>query len=248
MDSVTVEHYDLQDSTKFHFYFKDKLVDFVGLKPLEFQSDGKTSKYELVVDRSFLPYRLIRRMPHQVTWETCTDIQTSQYLDFEFNAIQQIPAHFKIEGFKMGKQKAYELEGQPAPAWKLQEIQGDNIDLGELKHKVILLQFTGIGCGPCHASIPFLKQLGRDKKEADFEILSIETWSQNIAGMERYKDKNNIDYRFLVSTPQVSENYKVESVPIFFLLDKNRVINKVIVGYQKGVTDKTINDAIDRLL
>ena len=163
------------------------------LQPFVKYSEGKTSRYELVLDKEYLPYKFVRRMPHQSSWETCTDIQISRHLDFEFSSIQQIPADFKIKGRERGKPKSYELEGTKAPDWKLKEIYGDSISLSEIKQKVILIQFTGIGCGPCHASIPFLKKLADDYKGKKFEVVSIETWSDNIAGIERYKNKNEMN-------------------------------------------------------
>jgi len=111
-----------------------------------------------------------------------------------------------------------------------------------------LLQFTGIGCGPCHASIPFLKALAEDYKDKDFELLCIETWSKNISGIERYKAKNELNYPFLVGNTNLKENYKIQGVPAFFILDENRIIKKVNVGYKKGETEKTIIESIDALL
>ena len=187
-------------------------------------------------------------MPGQVSWETCSNIRTFGHPGVEFSAIQQIPAHFKIKSPGIEKSKAYKLEGQPAPAWKLREIYSDSVALNELEHKVILIQFTGFGCGACHTSIPFLKQLALDKGESDFEILTIETWSKNINGIERYKDKNGLNNRFLVAGQETSDDYGVQVVPAFFTLDKNKIIKKVIVGYGKNVTDKEVVDIIDGLL
>jgi hypothetical protein len=44
------------------------------------------------------------------------------------------------------------------------------------------------------------------------------------------------------------KEYQVNSVPVFFILDENRAIRKVINGYQKGTTDKEIKDTVDKLL
>lgn len=169
-------------------------------------------------------------------------------MDFEFSSIQQIPPDFKIKGKERGRPRSYELEGTKAPDWKLKEIHGDSVSLSEIKQKVILIQFTGIGCGPCHASIPFLKKLAEDYKGKKFEIVSIETWSDNIAGIERYKDKNEMTYRFLVSEKETNDKYKVQGVPSFFILDGKRIVRKVIVGYQREETDKEIRKIIDDML
>ncbi|MBC7124786.1 MAG: TlpA family protein disulfide reductase [Bacteroidales bacterium] len=248
IDSTTVKYYEFIDSIKIDICFKDKIVEFMGLNPFVRESKGKISKYEIVVDKNFLPYKFLRKMPHQTSWETCTAVQISKHIDFEFSSIQQIPPDFKIKGREIGKPKSYELEGTKAPEWKLKEICGDSIALSELKQKVILIQFTGIGCGPCHASIPFLKKMADDYKDKSFELVCIESWSDNIAGIERYKVKNELNYRFLVSKKEITDKYKIQGVPTFFILDDKRVIIKVIVGYKKEETDKEIIKIISDIL
>jgi thiol-disulfide isomerase/thioredoxin len=248
IDSAMVKYYEFEDSTKIKIYFKDKIAEFMGLKTFIIPSKGKISQYEIVIDKSFLPYKLIRKMPHQTSWETCSNIQVSTNMDFEFSSLQQIPADFKIKGRERGKPKSYELEGTKAPDWKLKEIYGDSISLSQIKKKVILLQFTGIGCGPCHSSIPFLKKLASDYNDKDFTVVSIETWSNNIGGIERYKDKNKMNYRFLVSKTETKDRYKIQGVPTFFILDRKRMIKKVVVGYQEGETDREIIKIIEDML
>ena len=40
--------------------------------------------------------------------------------------------------------------------------------------KVLLIQCTGIGCGPCMVSIPFLNKLKQDYKTDDLDVVAIE--------------------------------------------------------------------------
>ena len=51
-----------------------------------------------------------------------------------------------------------------------------------------------------------------------------------------------------MSTDEVTRDYKITSVPAFFILDKNHVIKKIINGYGEGTTDKEIRDAIEKML
>ncbi len=253
LDSSEVKLNEFQDSTSITFYFRNKIIEFPWVGPFITKSEGKNSRYELVLNKNFLPYKLRRKMPHQTSWEICTDIQISNHLDLDFNfsAIQQIPTDFEIKGRerKEGVERVeYELEGTIAPDWKLKEVYGDSVSLNEIKQKVILMQFTGIGCGYCHASIPFLKKLADDYRDKDFELISVETWSDNVAGIERYKVKNEMNYRFLVSKKEIKDKYKIQTVPSFFVIDDQRVIKKVIVGYIKGETEKEIIKTIDDML
>lgn len=248
IDNSIVKYNIFHDSIKISFYFHGKIIEFMGLTPFIKESPDKVSRYELWVDKNHIPCKFIRKMPHQTSWEICSKIKTSNDLDHEFHALMKIPVDFAIKGRESRKNTTPELEGKTAADWKLKEIYGDSISLSDLKSKVILIQFTGIGCGPCHASIPFLKQLVIDNKEKDFELICIETWSKNISGIERYKDKNELNYKFLVSKSKIKDKYKIQGVPVFFILDEKRVIKKVIVGYQKGVTGKEIKNTINELI
>lgn len=46
----------------------------------------------------------------------------------------------------------------------------------------------------------------------------------------------------------MKKEYQVKAVPVFFILDENRIIRKVIISYGKGTTDKEIRNTIDKLL
>jgi thiol-disulfide isomerase/thioredoxin len=117
-----------------------------------------------------------------------------------------------------------------------------------LKSKVLLIQFTGIGCGPCHASVLFLKQLVNDNKTKSFELVSIETWSKNTDGIKRYYTRNNLNYKYLISNAEISKDYQIRGVPAFYILDEKRVIRRIIYGYEKGTTDEEIRDLIAELI
>jgi hypothetical protein len=52
----------------------------------------------------------------------------------------------------------------------------------------------------------------------------------------------------LLSTEEITKDYQVSGVPVFYILDENRVIRKIIWGYGKGTTDKEIKDAINELI
>ncbi len=245
-DSSTIKYHYYQDSTRISFYFSGKWVEFIGLTPFIIESPEKVSRYELWVDKNYVPYKFIRKMT-QHSVEICTDVSILNELEWEFNAIRQIPADFTIKGREKYKIPQSELKGQLAADWKLKEIYGDSISIKDLKSKILLIQFTGIGCGPCHAAIPFLKQLVIDNMEKDFELVSIETWSKNISGIQRYNEKNELNYKVLLSNKDVNTNYKVQGVPVFFILDEKRTIKKVVLGYRKGVTEKEIIGTINEL-
>jgi len=51
-----------------------------------------------------------------------------------------------------------------------------------------------------------------------------------------------------MSTKEITKSYQIQSIPVFLILDKDRVIRKIIRGYGLGTTDKEIRDAINKLI
>ena len=51
-----------------------------------------------------------------------------------------------------------------------------------------------------------------------------------------------------VYAEDITKSYQVHSVPVFYILDKNRAIRKVIRGYAVETTGKEIRDAINELI
>lgn len=255
-DSAKLIFNDYGDSLQFSLLIFDKIVEFNG-KPINFdnpgsQNKGKISQYDVWINKSNnLPYRTRRKMPHQTSFQTCSNITINNKTDEEFIAAHFIPAQFKIVDRKnnVTAPSVRELEGKPAPDWILKDVNSKEYSLSKMKSKIIMIQFTGIGCGPCHASISFLKKLTSEYQNKNFQFISIESWSSNVDGIRRYIDMNNLNYLYLISSKEITKKYNVEGVPAFFILDKDRTIRKVILGYDdQGSTDDEIKQTLNQLL
>lgn len=253
-DSIKTDVKDYGDSVRFSLWVYDKVIEFVtrpfvDSSPYE-SSVGKISQYDIWIRKSDnLPYRMRRKMNHQTSFVACTKVKLNTTLDVNFVSADYIPEEFSIKQFKRATRKRKsDLEGKVAPDWMLFDLEHNAVGLKDLKSKVLLIQFTGVGCGPCHSSIPFLKKLANEYNINDFELIVIEFWSNNIAGLKKYRENNDLNFRFLNADEDVIKSYQVTSAPVFFILDENRVVRKVIMGYGKARTDTEIRDAIDSLL
>jgi thiol-disulfide isomerase/thioredoxin len=141
-----------------------------------------------------------------------------------------------------------DLTNKKAPELNLIDSDNNPNSLRSFNSKVILIQFTGIGCGFCHLSVPFLKNLPNDYTPDDLALIAVETWSNDPEVVKRYVSNNKINYPYLLSTDEHKKLYQISGVPVFFILDENRIIRKIIRGYSKDSTDKEIRDAINALI
>lgn len=131
---------------------------------------------------------------------------------------------------------------------KLAEVGGDSIKLSSLKSRVLLIEFTGVHCGPCQKAIDLMRQLAISYHDKSFEIISIETEDMTIDELIKYKRRKHLNYYYLKGGKDVLENFRINGVPAFFVLDENRMVRKYISGYRQDTDDRQIIEAINSLL
>lgn len=254
-DSISIDTKDLKDWMYVKLtIFEENQVEFFGkayLMPLSPDDSGdNNSIYELWLDKSTnLPYKVRREMSHNISVTSCRDAQLNIIDIKDFKASDYFPYNYIIQpyGIESDKRNINDLIGKKAPVWTLQSAEKLQISLKDLKSKVLMIQFTSVSCGPCKASIPFLKELGTIYNKDDLDFVAIESTSKNINVLQSYMNRNDFEYKFLLSTNEVLKSYSINSFPVFFILDEDRVIRNVIYGYGKVTTDSEIRKAIDDL-
>ncbi|WP_221031197.1 TlpA family protein disulfide reductase [Actomonas aquatica] len=108
-------------------------------------------------------------------------------------------------------------------------IDGREVDLTDLRGKVVLIDFWATWCGPCIAELPNVKQVYADYHDKGFEIISI--------SLDQEKDRQKfIDLvaAEAVTWPQRFEGkgwndplvktWTVSGIPAMFLLDQNGML------------------------
>ena len=110
----------------------------------------------------------------------------------------------------------------------------DTITLSDLNDKVVLINFWATWCGPCRMEIPDLNKLYQDYNDKGFEILSISI-SDTKEQLLKFKNAYNIFYPILYGDSktmmEIQMNYGgVYSIPMSFLIDKNREVARVYPG------------------
>jgi thiol-disulfide isomerase/thioredoxin len=254
-DSILIESKDMGDSIQYSFSVYDTIAEVIGSRIVYFpniygSSKGEISNYQIWIDKSNgLPYRFKREMPHDLSVVAIKDVKLNHINIGDFNASDYFPSDFSIQYSTEYKEViTTDLVGKTAPDWVLHDKDNNIVSLESMDSRVVMIQFTGVSCGACMASIPFLNQLNTEYDQEDFKLVSIECWSKSQNALSRYQERNNINYTFIRSSKEVSSSYQIQAVPRFFILDENRVIREVIKGYGKGSTDKKIRDAINELI
>lgn len=255
-DSIAL---DLKEFNEY-YYFKliikeDKQVEFFGkayYMPNTPYTHGTISIYEIWISKlNNLPYKVRREMSHQTTVRAISNVELNKLSIADFNIYDYFPADYEIKKFGETKKenKVSNLVGKKASAWILNDKDGKSVSLSDFQGKVLLLQFTGIGCGPCQASIPFLKEIKEKYGKDQFELIAVEIWKRTAHSLQYYSNKNELNYNLLSGTDELVKDYQNGvAVPVFFILDKDQIIRKVINGYDREKTGQEIVNAINELL
>jgi len=140
------------------------------------------------------------------------------------------------------------VNGEPAPQFTAQLINGDQFSLSDLKGSYVLIDFWGSWCGPCRRQNPQLVEMynryeGQSFKDADgFVILNV--------GIE-YSDKswkNAIQRDGLVWKYHIGQFDKFES-PIAKLYGVREIPTKYLINPKGDIIGVNLSfDQIEKLL
>ncbi len=253
-DRIDVELKENND----HYFFRltineETTVDFLGKAYHLYKEDDPTSIFEIWINKSSgLPYKWRREMQERAAAVTCSNLEVNKLSLKDFDIYAYFPQNYEVRK-RWEKQPSapdkQTMEGEKAPGWTLNNTNGNPVSLSDLKSKVLLINFTGIGCGPCGLAIPLLKSLKERFGADEFDVMAIESWARKPQALKVYSDKNELNYMMVGATEEVLKNYKTGgATPVFLLLDEQRVIRKVFQGYSKERSDKEMLKAIQEML
>lgn len=124
-----------------------------------------------------------------------------------------------------------EYIGIATPDMTLTDLDGNKIILSELKGKRIVLDFWATWCPPCKKEIPHFIELRKTTDSKELVIIGIS--NESAEKIKGFAEKHDINYP-LVSTrdDKLPEPYnKITSIPTTFFIDRQGVIENVLVGY-----------------
>ena len=106
---------------------------------------------------------------------------------------------------------------------KFTSLQGQEIDLAEMKGKVVLVDFWATWCGPCIAELPHMLKTYEKYHEQGFEIIGVSLDSQSSkTRLESFIKAKNMPWPQLFDgkgwKSELAVKYMIKSIPATFLI------------------------------
>ncbi|MCM3568113.1 TlpA disulfide reductase family protein [Neobacillus mesonae] len=145
-------------------------------------------------------------------------------------------SQIEVQKSKPVNSKSVEIgfeEGNKAPDFGLQTLDGKNIKLSDMEGKKVILNFWATWCPPCKAEMPHMQEFYQEQKSHNVKILAV-----NLTTAE--KDANNIakfvkDYGLtfpilLDQNGEIGNSYQAFTIPTSYIIDTKGIIRKKIIG------------------
>jgi len=132
-----------------------------------------------------------------------------------------------------------ENNGNKAPRFVLQTLDGKKLDSGELKGRVLVLDFWATWCQPCIKEIPDYNVLYKKFKSEKFEMLGVTLASGDANSVKNFIRNLEIDYPIYMGNDKVAIDFgSIMAFPTTFIIDQDWNIVKKYVGGGKVKIDE----------
>jgi len=100
---------------------------------------------------------------------------------------------------------------EDAPAFKLEGIDGDDLELKNYEDKVLVIFFFGDTCPPCINIGPSVESTLYDKYKSNqkFALIGVDVWDGNKSSVEGFRNKSKTSFPLGIKGSGVGKEYGV---------------------------------------
>jgi peroxiredoxin len=128
-----------------------------------------------------------------------------------------------------------------APSFSLPSRAGDSVSLGQLKGRVVMLNFWASWCGPCRQEMPLLDQMHKRYSALGFTLVGVNV-DANSKDAEDWLSKTPVSFPVLFDRDsKVSAMYDVKAMPSTVFIDRKGNVRYLHKGYKPGDEGEYLN-------
>jgi len=142
------------------------------------------------------------------------------------NEVLAFPISDNIKTKAEGILRRLDATGKPLDI-KFTALDGRHVDLGQMRGKVVLVEFWATWCGPCVGEIPHIKETYKQFHSKGFEVIGISFDSSRDSGkqaLQRFVQKEGLPWPQYfdgkVWQNKFGIQFGIASIPTMWLVDK----------------------------
>ncbi|HEY6808176.1 MAG TPA: TlpA disulfide reductase family protein [Gemmatimonadales bacterium] len=122
--------------------------------------------------------------------------------------------------------------GSRAPDFHAVDLAtGRPVTIADYRGKVLLINIWATWCVPCRVEMPAIQQLHRMMPDTGFRILAVSVDKDPPARVTRFAQDLGLTFTILQDRPgTIQDTYQTTGIPESFVIDRNGVIVKKVVG------------------
>jgi thiol-disulfide isomerase/thioredoxin len=114
------------------------------------------------------------------------------------------------------------LQGQVAPDFELQSLDGKTVKLSDFRGKAVLLNFWATWCGPCKIEMPWFVELQKEYGPQGFQIVGVAMDDASPEEIAKFAKQMDVNYPVLLGKEAVGQSYGgVGVLPTTFFIDRD---------------------------
>lgn len=130
-------------------------------------------------------------------------------------------------------------EGAELPDFTLTRLDGNKVQVSELKHKVMMLNFWATWCEACMEEMPSIVKLRETYASKGFEVLGLNVDETPAKAVPPTEQKFGMKFpTFMDPTNMLSELFDVHAIPLTVIFDQNRKILMIESGSREWDDDE----------
>jgi thiol-disulfide isomerase/thioredoxin len=115
-----------------------------------------------------------------------------------------------------------QLQGQVAPDFELQSLEGKNVKLSDFRGKAVLLNFWATWCGPCKIEMPWFVELQKEYGPKGFQIVGVAMDDASTEDIAKFAKEMGVNYPVLIGKESVGQSYGgVGVLPTTYFIDRD---------------------------
>jgi peroxiredoxin len=140
-------------------------------------------------------------------------------------------------------------KGNPAPEIELKTPSGETVKLSDYRGQAVLVNLWATWCPPCRAEMPTIEAIYNEYKDQGFVVLAVDmTYQDDAERVPPFVAEQGLTYPILLDeTGDVAADYQMLSLPTSFFIDREGIIQDVVMVVDEIVHARGSGDTNGRL-